>query len=401
MIVVIALGVAANGGSSPTSPTPPPPQVTPAPEPAPPALVPGPALPGVLWVMVFSGTSGICLPEATVEVIVDGTVIQSGRQKAPCSPWDYGDEGILFVNLPVVQLTLRASAPGYAAGEITVTPAIGWYSVTEIALQPSIPSQSDFNGDGKPDLLWQHQGDGRLSVWLMNGLTQLSALAPDPPEVTDTAWKIVGTGDVDGDGNADVFWQNTTTGDLSLWTMNGLQLISGDPLVPSNAGDSNWRVRAVADVNHDGHPDLIWQHVTQGWVSVWTMTGRTMIEGHLLSPYAVDPAWQVVATGDLDQDGSVDLIWQHQTSGDLAWWRLDGYAQMSGAALSPGHVADLEWKIRGAADFDGDGRTDLVWQHMSDGAVAIWLMDGTALRSVTAPTTSSVTDVLWWIVGPK
>jgi hypothetical protein len=86
--------------------------------------------------MVFPGISDICLPEATVEVIVDGTVIQSGRQKAPCSVWDYGaDEGILFEHLPVVQLTLRASAPGYVTGEITVTPTIGWYSVTAIGLQ--------------------------------------------------------------------------------------------------------------------------------------------------------------------------------------------------------------------------------------------------------------------------
>ena len=267
--------------------------------------------------------------------------------------------------------------------------------------RPPIPPQSDFNGDGKPDLLWQHQGDGRLSVWLMNGLTQVSGPAPTPPQVADTAWKIVGTGDVDGDGDADVFWQNTTTGALSLWTMNGLQMVSGDPLIPSNAGDINWRVRAVADINHDGHPDLIWQHLTQGWVSVWTMNGRTMTEGHLLSPYALDTNWQVVGTGDLDQDGWVDLIWQHQTSGDLAWWRLDGYGQVSGAALSPGNVADLQWKIRGAADLDADGQTDLLWQHTSDGALAVWLMNGAALRTATVLTPSSVTDVLWWIVGPK
>jgi hypothetical protein len=86
--------------------------------------------------MVFPGNSDFCLPDATVEVVVDGGVIRSGRQQAPCSYWDYGDdEGILFKDLPVVQLTLRASAPGYVTREITATPSTGWYSVTAIGLQ--------------------------------------------------------------------------------------------------------------------------------------------------------------------------------------------------------------------------------------------------------------------------
>jgi hypothetical protein len=86
--------------------------------------------------MVFPGNSDICLPDATVDVIVDGRVIQNGSQRAPCSYWDYGDdEGVLFKELPAVQVTLRASSPGYQTREITATPSVGWYSVTAIGLQ--------------------------------------------------------------------------------------------------------------------------------------------------------------------------------------------------------------------------------------------------------------------------
>jgi hypothetical protein len=146
VIVAIAISAAACGGGNPTSPTSSLP-VSHAPEPPPPAPVPAPepALTGILWVMVFPGISDICLPDATVEVIADGHVIQSGRQQTPCSYWDYGaDEGILFEHLPVVPLTLRASAPGYVTGEITVTPTVGWYSVTAIGLQraaTALPAQ--------------------------------------------------------------------------------------------------------------------------------------------------------------------------------------------------------------------------------------------------------------------
>jgi serralysin len=33
------------------------------------------------------------------------------------------------------------------------------------------------------------------------------------------------------------------------------------------------------------------------------------------------------------------------------------------------------WQIRGAADFNGDGKADIEWQN-ADGTPAVWLMDG-------------------------
>jgi len=89
---------------------------------------------GILLVMVFPGNSGICLPDASVEVIIDGTVVQSATQETPCDYWDEGG-GALFERLPVRELTLRASAPGYMTREITATPTIGWYTNTAITLQ--------------------------------------------------------------------------------------------------------------------------------------------------------------------------------------------------------------------------------------------------------------------------
>lgn len=266
--------------------------------------------------------------------------------------------------------------------------------------RPSIPPSSDFNGDGKPDLLWQHEGDGSLTVWLMDGLTRLSEVVPTPGQVPDTTWKIVGTADVDADGDADIFWQNTTSGDLSVWTMNGMVQVSGQSLVPNNAGDANWRVRAVADINGDGTPDLLWQHLTQGWVAVWTMNGLTRIEGHLLSPTAVSASWQIVGTGDLNQDGITDLVWHHDTTGELAWWRLDGVAQVSGGPLSPGAVTDTSWTVRGAADLDLDGQTDLLWQRVTTGELSGWLLNGTTLRSGEALTPAQI-GLGWRMVGPR
>ena len=40
-------------------------------------------------------------------------------------------------------------------------------------------------------------------------------------QVTDLNWKIVGTPDIDWDGNADILWFNQNTGDVTYWLMNG------------------------------------------------------------------------------------------------------------------------------------------------------------------------------------
>ena len=48
--------------------------------------------------------------------------------------------------------------------------------------------------DGKADLLWHHQGDGRLYVWFLggtNGVVSQTGRYLTPSAFTDTSWKVV------------------------------------------------------------------------------------------------------------------------------------------------------------------------------------------------------------------
>ena len=56
------------------------------------------------------------------------------------------------------------------------------------------PSSLDFDGDGRPDLLWYHEGDGRIAVWRMAGIQQLEGIPTVPAQVTDLDWRQTRSG---------------------------------------------------------------------------------------------------------------------------------------------------------------------------------------------------------------
>jgi hypothetical protein len=52
-----------------------------------------------------------------------------------------------------------------------------------------IAAVGDFDGDGGPDLLWRHHGDGRNAMWTMNGATRTGTYTL--PTAHDLNWRIV------------------------------------------------------------------------------------------------------------------------------------------------------------------------------------------------------------------
>ena len=136
---------------------------------------------------------------------------------------------------------------------------------------------------GGLDLIWQHQGNGSIAVWLMVGTQRRDGLLLSPAAVADTNWRIVGAGDLNDDGHADLLWQHQGNGLMSAWFMNGTNLVSGVLLSPDQVTDTNSKIRAVADMNGDRRLDLIWQNQSNGVLSIWLMNGITRIGDGLTS----------------------------------------------------------------------------------------------------------------------
>jgi hypothetical protein len=251
---------------------------------------------------------------------------------------------------------------------------------------------------GGMQVLWQNVSVGSLAVWYVQNYT-VTATFPYLGEVLVRDWNVVGTGDLDGDGMPDIVWQHAFDGWLAVWFMNGNAVKSTEMLSIERVTDPNWVIRAVGDIDGDGHADLIWQHRKGGWIAAWRMNGTQVVSTILLSIPQIPVEWEVVGAGDLNDDRKADLVFQHRTDGWLAAWYLDGPTVTATQLLSVNRMTDPTWHIRGVGDCDGDGRADLLWQNDTSGSLGVWFLIGTTVVGQSTLSPSRV-DLDWRMVGP-
>ena len=86
---------------------------------------------------------------------------------------------------------------------------------------------------------------------------------------------------------------------------------------------------------------------------------------------------QNVAASDFNGDGRSDFLWQN-ADGTPAAWLINGTGLIAGAnvGFNPGPA----WHEKDAGDFNGDGKADILWQN-DDGTPAVWLMNGLSIVS--------------------
>jgi hypothetical protein len=225
---------------------------------------------------------------------------------------------------------------------------------------PWNPEESgDFDGDGTADLLWRNASTGQLVVWLVRAGVAAGGSGLDLGAVT-SEWTVAGRGDFDGDGRDDIALARPQRGAVDLLLMNGNAIASR---VTRNAPSDRWRVVATPDADGDGTAELVWENVDSHALSIEHMSAP----GQVTPLVAQAGAWRVFGSGDLDGDGRDDLLVRQ--SGRVQVWLLDGdRARVAGVFLAS---VGTNWAYRGLGDFDGDGRADAFW-HDASGVVEIW-----------------------------
>jgi hypothetical protein len=243
-----------------------------------------------------------------------------------------------------------------------------------------IVGQRDFNGDGRADLLWSNT-NGDTSIWLMSGTQVLATLDLG---IVGNGWSIVGTGDFNGDGFGDILWRNAN-GDTSIWLMTGtatqVQVLSVTDLgiVPTS-----WSVAQTGDFNGDGKADILWYNMN-GDTSIWLMTANgTQMQVLSVTDFGIVPtSWTIAGTGDFNGDGKSDVLW-HNTNGDTSIWLMTATGtQVQVLSTTDLGIVPPSWNVALTGDFNGDGKSDILWWRSVNGDTSIWYMNGTMVSSTS------------------
>jgi hypothetical protein len=292
-------------------------------------------------------------------------------------------------------------------------------------IQPKAPPQArtwDNDADGREDLAWWSATTGRMLAWRMNGVTlagtgELGTSAVRPFSLrsaplgdtcADTVYRAGSTIQIvellalgstcQGTGRAFTFelpgWSlidaegryasgdrnqllfRNTVGTVAIWTLSadGTVTASGFPAT----APLEWTlVDGRGDYDGDGRSDILWRN-TAGTVAMWRMTAIDGVAGVAFFGTAPAASWTLAeGAGDYDGDGRSDLLWI-DTSGQVVIWSLS-FATQSFVARPLGSVG-AGWRVLdGTVDLDGDRRSDIVWQNAA-GEVVIWLMNGGTIK---------------------
>jgi hypothetical protein len=254
----------------------------------------------------------------------------------------------------------------------------------------------DLNGDTIPDLLFQNTGTTQLVYWQMRG-PQLTAFHLLNPSTPGANWNLAATADINGDNSTDLLLQNSTTGDLVYWLMNGPNAVGTGFMTPRNPG-ANWNLVGAADFDRDGYTDLLFQNSVSGDLFIWYMRAATQIGGGYVTPRNPGAGWRVAAVGDLNGDGQADIVFQNRNSGDVYVWYLHRGIQIGGGYLNPRNPGS-GWDVAGLADINGDGKLEILFQNRSSGLLAYWTLSGLNLTGIGLPSPNNPGSAAWKLVG--
>ena len=210
-----------------------------------------------------------------------------------------------------------------------------------------ICARTDFNADRKSDVLW-HNVSGQNYVFLMNGTAVLSD-SNYTNSVPDQAWEIAATGDFDGDGSSDILWHRSN-GDNYIFLMNGTTVKANSSYINS-VPDPNWHIAGAGDFDGDGKTDILWRNTATGENYIFFMNGAAVGANSNFTNAVPGTAWDIAGVGDFDGDGKSDILWHNASTGDDYIFFMNG-TQVLGSSNYTISVPDQDWKIAALADFN-------------------------------------------------
>jgi FG-GAP-like repeat len=247
------------------------------------------------------------------------------------------------------------------------------------ALDPAFKHQAIWHNTLTNEITWS-----QLSGSAIVATKALPATSPD--------WRLTATGDVNHDGELDVLLRHSS-GVLLWWMLRDGTMIDGQYIVGGPA-DQRFQIVGTGDVNADGNLDLIWQHAIYGTFAWYidALKDATKPVSYIgyggFTPPEPHADWQFATTGDVHQDGGLDLLWVNRPKGLSQWSQIRQGMGLAGSRLNQSIGPNQRNTTN--ADLNGDGALDLVVQDVTVGTSDLWMMSKPDINGTISTISRSV-----------
>ena len=253
-------------------------------------------------------------------------------------------------------LLTAALAGGASQSSARVSPAsdtlrlVG--SPISLGEAPSAAVAGDLTGDGLPDLLITNTDDGTVTLLVGDGSGRF------PRRRTFSAGENpvdLALGDLDGDGDLDAAVANHETDYVTLLRSDGQGGLEPFSQSPRHLDlDLHPHAVLIADLDLDGHPDLLVDDRRGEAILLLRGAGDGRFDLDVLQFSVGGDPYRGMVLADLNLDGHLDLITPNREEVAIVLRVNDG-----GFAEPVGIPADRPFEVR-VGDLDGDGVPDLV-----------------------------------------
>ncbi len=142
--------------------------------------------------------------------------------------------------------------------------------------------------------------------------------------------------------------------------------------------------RGGMDIDGNGRGQIIVRNGSTGQLQIGRLVGT---QWQFTPSATIIPTYRPVGIGDFDGNGKSDYVFQDTTQGELGDVLL--YPNFSGNATQLLRSVKLPWIAEAVADMDGDGYSDIVFRFTGDdgipndtGVSYIWFMNGSTVKQV-------------------
>ncbi len=304
------------------------------------------------------------------------------------------------VNVLSLLLLLAISSPTSTVIAQALTFASYTYAVGNSDCGPNVVAVADFNGDSKLDVIipkygfrWADPGTptgwGNSCTVLTNGSGSGFAISGTLSTGRGPCWTTAA--DVNGDGHADVICANQTDNTLTVLTNSGSGGFTGGGTLPVGVGPA---CVTAADLNSDGKLDLVSANGNANTLTAWFNDGAGGFTSN--ATFTVGNGACGVAATDVNRDGFMDLISANRNDNTLTVLSNNGDGTFGAAATLA--VGSKPFNVR-ASDVNGDGYPDLISVNWGANTMTVWVNNGSGgFGSVTTyavgsyPSTVAVGD---------